>query len=192
MISTASKMFQKIKDRIYRKAFIAGQIRKTIPVQIRMLRASRQMTQKDLAKAIRTTQTAISRMEKGKGNLSIKTLLKLAEAFDTALVVRFEPIDRLMEWASELSPETLAPLPSGVILENMEALARMQTHLAELAQTIAEIPPSAIDNISVALQAGTASWPLFAGASNLEGTDASMTLGSLSNSNTFAAARPAA
>lgn len=115
-------MFLKLKDKEYRRLFIAGQIKTGLAFQIRALRNARSMTQKDLAELTSTKQTVISRIEnKGAARLSIQTLLKLADAFDVALVVRFEPIDELIDWADRLSPKAMAPLPSEEILAALEA-----------------------------------------------------------------------
>lgn len=122
MPSIYSRMFQKLKDRRYRKAFIAAQVRRIIPMQLRALRDSRGMTQQRLARKAHTTQTVISRIEKGGGgrNLTIKSLLNLADALDVALVIRFEPIDQYMTWVENLSAQAIAPQASDAILKQME------------------------------------------------------------------------
>jgi transcriptional regulator with XRE-family HTH domain len=118
-------MFQKVKDKKYRSRFIAGQIKTGIPFQLRALRSARKLTQKGLGEAAQIPQTVISRIENGSGgNLSVKTLLKLAEAFDVALVIRFEPIDKLIDWADSLSPEVLAPEASEKVLAEIERKGR--------------------------------------------------------------------
>jgi transcriptional regulator with XRE-family HTH domain len=67
-------------------------------------------------------QTVISRIENGDAaSLSIKTLLKLAAAFDVALVVRFEPIDKLVHWVDNLSPEAMSPKRATEVLAEMES-----------------------------------------------------------------------
>jgi len=58
--------------------------------QIRAIREDRQLTQKQLAEMIDTTQSAISRLEDPEyGKYSIDTLISLANAFDCALSIRF-------------------------------------------------------------------------------------------------------
>jgi transcriptional regulator with XRE-family HTH domain len=123
-----SKLFSKLKDKKYREVFIANQINKGIPFQMRALRAARQMTQSDLAERVETKQTVISRIEnKGAGNLSVQMLLRLASAFDVGLVVRFEPIDKLIEWVDDLSPEVMAPESSELILQRLENTGKSLT-----------------------------------------------------------------
>jgi DNA-binding XRE family transcriptional regulator len=51
-----------------------------------------EMTQEDLAKAMGTSQTAVSRLESGRGNPSFRTMERFAKATNTRLVIRFEPI----------------------------------------------------------------------------------------------------
>jgi transcriptional regulator with XRE-family HTH domain len=118
---TNSKLFKRLKDKKYRNQFIAGEVRRTIPFQLRALRAERKWTQADLGKEAEMPQTVVSRIENGDAaSLSIKTLLKLATAFDVALVVRFEPIDRLITWVDGLSPEVMSPRRSSEILAEIE------------------------------------------------------------------------
>jgi transcriptional regulator with XRE-family HTH domain len=121
MNSTSSNAFQKLKDRARRRRFIANQIKNGFAFQVRALRKDRAMTQQELAGAAKTTQTVISRIEKnGASNLNVKTLLKIADAFDVALVVRLVPIDQLISWVDGLSPSVMAPARSQQILTEME------------------------------------------------------------------------
>lgn len=130
---TNSKLFSKLKDKKYRNLFIAGEVRRTVPFQLRALRSARTWTQADLGIEAEMPQTVISRIENGDAaSLNIKTLLKLAAAFDVALVVRFEPIDRLVHWVDSLSPEVISPRPSAEVLDEMEGLAEVQTVAAIL------------------------------------------------------------
>ena len=115
------KLLDKLKDKKYRDLFVASQINKLIPFQIRALRAARGMTQEELAEGAETTQSVISRIQnRGAANLNVKSLLKLASAFDVALTVRFEPIDRFIDWVDDLSPEVMSPKPSDALLEEIE------------------------------------------------------------------------
>ena len=113
-----SSLLDRLKDKRYRDLFIASQINRIIPFQIRALRAARNnMTQAELAEKADTKQSVISRIQNnGAANLNIKSLLKLASAFDVALVVRFEPIDKFIGWVDDLSPEAMSPKPSDVVV----------------------------------------------------------------------------
>src|SRR4051794_39591579 len=124
MINTSSNVFQKLKDRKRRSRFIANQIKNAFAFQVRALRKAREMSQQELAKEADTTQALISRIERdGATNLSVQTLLKIADAFDVALVVRLEPIDRLLHWVDGLSPDSMSFPKSEEILAEMEAEA---------------------------------------------------------------------
>jgi transcriptional regulator with XRE-family HTH domain len=55
-------------------------------------------------------QAAVSRLENPNyGNLSVKTLKRLAEAFDVALIVRFATFGEIVDWATSLSESRLTP-----------------------------------------------------------------------------------
>lgn len=99
-----------------------------IPRQLRAIREAEGMTQQALADAAHTTQTVISRIEKGSGgNLTIKSLLNLAGALDVALVVRFEAVDHFITWTESLSFDDMAPRRSQLILEELEKEAAAHT-----------------------------------------------------------------
>ncbi len=49
------------------------------------------LTQKQLAKRMKTTQSAVARLEGGRANPSVRTLEKFAQATGTRLKIIFEP-----------------------------------------------------------------------------------------------------
>lgn len=53
------------------------------------LRKGRKLTQAQLAKKLKTNQSAIARLESGRENVTIETLSKIAVALKKRLVVRF-------------------------------------------------------------------------------------------------------
>jgi DNA-binding XRE family transcriptional regulator len=59
--------------------------------EVIMLRTREGLTQKQLAKAIGTSETAISRLESGQHTPNLGTLTKLAEAFDLELAIKLQP-----------------------------------------------------------------------------------------------------
>jgi transcriptional regulator with XRE-family HTH domain len=116
------KLLARIKDKKYRDLYVASHINKFIPYQLRALRAARGVTQAELAEGAETKQSVISRIEsKGAANLNVQTLLKLASAFDVALVIRFVPIDKFVDWVDDLSPRVMSPKPSKEVLDEIEA-----------------------------------------------------------------------
>lgn len=151
---TNSKLFARLKDKKYRNQFVAGEVRRTIPFQLRALRAERKWTQADLGKEAEMPQTVISRIENGDAaSLSIKTLLKLASALDVALVVRFEPIDRLINWVDGLSAEAMTPRCSAEIIAEAETANEPRTSISLAASSNATPRLRAMTSQSVATAA---------------------------------------
>ena len=56
-----------------------------------MAREKAHLNQKELARAIGTTQSGISRIEHGEQNLTIATLWKIAKAVGSEVVIEFRP-----------------------------------------------------------------------------------------------------
>jgi transcriptional regulator with XRE-family HTH domain len=102
------KILGSLRDRAYRALFVETQIETLIPFQIRAMRLRRGWTQKALAKEADMAQGRISLLESPnyEGAVNIKTLLKLAAAFDVGLVVRFAPFSEVAEWSGKLSRES--------------------------------------------------------------------------------------
>jgi ribosome-binding protein aMBF1 (putative translation factor) len=59
--------------------------------QVAKQRAARNLSQRELAALVGTTQSAIARLERGGRPPRIDTLLRIAEALDCELVVELEP-----------------------------------------------------------------------------------------------------
>ncbi len=73
------------------------------------MRVSRGWTQEELAQASGKVQETISQLENPNyGSYTLKTLQRLAEAFDVALIVRFVPFSDLVDRMANLSPEDMA------------------------------------------------------------------------------------
>jgi predicted XRE-type DNA-binding protein len=74
----------------FRKAFNEEDVFANLAIQIAKLREKRGFNQKRLAALLHTSQQMISRLENPHNqSFSLKTLLKLAEAFGKKLLVRF-------------------------------------------------------------------------------------------------------
>lgn len=107
-IKRREKLASELLNKEYRDAFVSEHIDTGIPFQIRALREQRGWTQKELANRAGVTQVWISKVENpNHSGFSIKTLLKLASAFDIGLIVRFVPISNLVKWELDLSPDAL-------------------------------------------------------------------------------------
>jgi len=85
-----------LRDREYAQEYAAAFLNAYIATQIKVIREQRKMTQADLGREIGTTQTGISRYEDvNYSSWSLRTLQKLAHAFDVRLRVSFEPYGTL-------------------------------------------------------------------------------------------------
>lgn len=110
------KIIEKLKDKEYRDAFAVEHIDTGIPFQIRALREQkdREWTQKELGVHTGMAQETISRIEDPNyGKLTLKTLKRLASAFDVALMVRFVPFSKLVDWELSLTPASLEAVSFG-------------------------------------------------------------------------------
>lgn len=80
----------------------------TLAMQIRVMRQKKDLTQKELASELGTSQNAIYRLENPKGaRPNVSTLERLAAYFDVALVVRFAPFSELSNWTLNLSAQSI-------------------------------------------------------------------------------------
>jgi transcriptional regulator with XRE-family HTH domain len=91
-------------DREYREAYMEAAVEQGIAWQIQINRKFRSMSQKDLASAIGTQQSSISRFEDPEyGAHSLEILKVIAKAFDCALHVGFIPYSELARRSNQLS-----------------------------------------------------------------------------------------
>lgn len=98
-----------LKDRERRHFLASVMTRRGLAEQIREIRLARGWTQAELARATGKVQETISQLENPDyGSYTLKTLQRLAEAFDVTLTVRFEPFSELVRWMTELTTEDLA------------------------------------------------------------------------------------
>ena len=96
------------RDKEYRHAYAAAAVEQGIAYQVRVNREARSLTQSDLARLIGTKQSSISRMEDPEyGSHSLPTLLKVAEAFDCAVLVKLVPFSVLAAESKRLSVSDL-------------------------------------------------------------------------------------
>lgn len=87
--------------------------------QIKINRKFRNMSQSELAKALGTRQSAISRMEDPEyGAHSLDTLKQVAHAFDCALLVKFISYSELAKESEKLSETDQYAAPFTLELED--------------------------------------------------------------------------
>lgn len=107
MNNKKQKLFRKLANKEYRDAWGMESIKTVLPFQIQAIRQQRDWSQEILGNKAGMKQTAISRLENAEGNLSINTLLRLASAFDCALMVRFVPFSKMVSEVEDVSREGL-------------------------------------------------------------------------------------
>jgi transcriptional regulator with XRE-family HTH domain len=78
-------------DPEYSKAYDAMEDEFALASELIRARASAEMTQEQVAKAMGTTQTAIARLEAGRAMPSTRSLQRFAKATGTRLRISFEP-----------------------------------------------------------------------------------------------------
>lgn len=87
----------KLKVKEYRQEFVRANIDHGLAHQIRINRERRKYSQKEFGKLCGMKQESISRFEDPSyGGYSINSLVKLANVFDTALIVKFVPFSKLL------------------------------------------------------------------------------------------------
>ena len=102
-----------LQNEEFRRQFVSAQVRRFVSGQIRDLREIdfRRWTQKELGmRAGGMKPNAISRLENpAYGDYSVNTLLRLADAFDLGLIVRFAAISEIVEWNQGISQWSYTP-----------------------------------------------------------------------------------
>lgn len=99
---------QEFHDRDYRHAYADESLSTYIATQIKILREQRNLTQQTLADLTGMAQPRIAVLEDiNYSSWSINTLLRLAEAFDLRLSVKFETFSSLIPEIEGLARESL-------------------------------------------------------------------------------------
>lgn len=135
----SKRLFEKLKSKFYRQAYVADHVRTGIAYQIRALRGQRGWSQKRLAEEMGKPQSVVSRLEDPDyGKVSIQTLLEGCAAFDVALLVQYVSFPEFLRRTQDVSPEAL----------QADSFDERQLH--PLASNVVTIPagdPRAIANI---------------------------------------------
>ena len=106
--SLRQKLRERLPDREYRHAYADESLNTYLASQICVLREQRKLSQEQLGALIGTTQSGVSRLENADyGGWSIKSLKKLAEAFDVRLHISFEPFGSLWRQMTECKTQML-------------------------------------------------------------------------------------
>lgn len=106
--SLREDLIQTADDKEYRHAYAEESLNLSIATQIKVLREQRGMTQETLAEEAGMMQSMISRYENvDYSSWSIKTLRRLARAFDVDLDVRFRSFREMVESVNSFRREAL-------------------------------------------------------------------------------------
>jgi hypothetical protein len=116
-ITESNVSFQRIqtlvhnfRERDYRHAYVAAQLRGFLSDQLRALRG--EMSQKAFGALLGKPQSVVSRLEdQDYGRLSLQTLLDVAERLDIAIIVRFVDFGMFLEGTKDQSVQGLVPAP---------------------------------------------------------------------------------
>jgi len=99
----------KLKSKQFRHAYQREHIRVGIASQIRLIRNKLNISQTQLSEIVGTKQSVISRLEDpDAGSVNLNTLLKIAEAFDVSLIVKFSSFGKFLNEYQDVSPKELA------------------------------------------------------------------------------------
>lgn len=105
-MNTRQEKVKKLKNKEYRDAYVGEYLHTNIAYQVRALRKQRGWDQKKLADNAGMLQPRISTIENpSNSKLNLDTLLRLANAFDVALSVRFTAFSDLLRWSEGFSPD---------------------------------------------------------------------------------------
>lgn len=101
-----------LKDREFRREYVAEHVRTGLAHQIRAMREAQEpnaWTQAELAQRLGTSQSNVARLEDPDyGKFTLSTLLSLADAFDVWLSVEFVPFSEGLRRTEDRSPAALA------------------------------------------------------------------------------------
>ncbi len=124
-MSTFSQLWMKLaKSKKYREEFVASQVKRGIPFQIRAMIKRSGLAQEEIASRAGITQGVISRAANPDyGNLTLNTLIRIAAGFDVAFVGKFVPFSELGRWFVDLSEESVMVKPFPV--EDAELALRL-------------------------------------------------------------------
>ena len=83
-----------LKDPEVRKHYDAMEEEFALMAEVAKARARSGLSQAELAKRMKTTQSTIARLESGRGKPSTRTLIRFAKATGHRLKISFEPVRR--------------------------------------------------------------------------------------------------
>ncbi|MFH1258373.1 MAG: helix-turn-helix transcriptional regulator [Elusimicrobiota bacterium] len=73
---------EKLKNPKIKESYNEEDLYSRIAIQIAVLREKKHITQQELAKRVHTTQNVISKIESGDSNVTFRSILRIASAFN--------------------------------------------------------------------------------------------------------------
>lgn len=102
----SKRLYEKLKNKKYRAAYVEENVRTRIAYQIRAVRG--EMSQAEFGKRVGKPQSVVSRLEDPEyGKLTVQTLLEVADSLDIALLVKFVSFPEFVYQTRDVSPEGL-------------------------------------------------------------------------------------
>jgi transcriptional regulator with XRE-family HTH domain len=100
---------EKLRRKPYRNAYVKAHLEQGLAYQIKEMRVSKGLTQRQLAKELELgSQSAVARLEDPSyGRMSLATLLKVAAFFDVAFMAKMVPYSRFLAEVKDVSPRAL-------------------------------------------------------------------------------------
>lgn len=97
----------KFRNREFRQAYVDAHTESWLCYQIRALRQQRGWSQAECARRLGMKQSVLSRLECEEGKITLKTIMRLAAAFDVAPLVRFVSHKRFERETKSVSPRAM-------------------------------------------------------------------------------------
>lgn len=110
-IDKQEQIWQSLSNHEYRQQFVEEEINVGLALQIKAIRDKQELTQTELAKKMGVRQPLISQWEDPdyEGKFTLSSLKDLAKVFDVALLVKFVPFSKLVEWTTNITKDSIAP-----------------------------------------------------------------------------------
>ncbi len=113
MTTNFRNLWIKLRRKSFREAFVASEVKRGIPFQLRALMRKRGWSQDRLATEAGLTQGAVSRaLDLSYGNLTLNTIIRLAAGLDVAFVGRFVPFTEILNDHDDASDRGSGDVPS--------------------------------------------------------------------------------
>lgn len=107
------KLWKELRSKRFREEFVANEVRRAIPFQIRAIMRKKGISQQELAERSGLTQGVISRAANpAYGKLTLNTIIRIAAGLDVAFIGRFVPFSRLDDEFHSLNERALSDVPS--------------------------------------------------------------------------------